>query len=206
MSKNKKETVMVQPADTKKRHIIFLLDETGSMYDCMSDTIGGFNSFIDKQISENSDMPFSLTLFNADKIEKRYVNVKITDVEKLSTENYTPNNRTPLWDAIGKTIQELNVEEALFIILTDGLENASKEFNANSIKSLISDKEKIGWQFLFLGAGLDDFSDAKSVNIYNTSSYQKGNSMRAFAAVSETVVGYYRSGKLNYKQKMDDSE
>ena len=204
MKKNKKEKIGVQSAKNKNRSVVFLLDETGSMYSCMTDTIGGFNSFIDKQLAENSDMSFSLTLFNSEKIEKRYVNVPIKDVEKLSNENYNPNHSTPLWDAIGKTILELKKNnEVLFIILTDGYENSSKEFSSSEIKSLIVEKEKEGWQFLFLGASLENFNDAHLLGIKNMSAYSKENTAKSFNAIGDTVTSYYRSGKLSYVKNID---
>lgn len=207
MGRKKKEAVGVQPVENKKRHVIFLLDETGSMNDCLSDTLGGFNAFIEKQLTQNGDMPFSLTLFNSEKIEKRYVNVPIKNVEKLTMENYQPNHLTPLWDAIGRTIHELNdIEEALFIVLTDGHENHSTEFTSESIRNLIKEKEKSGWQFLYLGADVTNFKDAEALHIVNVSNYSKVNTMRGFANMAKTVDNYYASGKLEFDEQMDKED
>ena len=97
----------------KESHVVFLLDQTGSMESCKGDTIGGFNNFLKEQKEKKGDsLKFSLTLFNSANVEKRYVGVDIKKVKKLDDKNYVPSNLTPLWDAIGNTIQEFpNIAE-----------------------------------------------------------------------------------------------
>jgi len=127
----------------KATQIVFLLDQTGSMESCKKDTVGGFNVFLEEQKKEKNDLRFTLTLFNSAEIEKRHVKKNIKDVEPLSEKNYIPSNLTPLWDAIGNTIQDFPEEEkVMFVILTDGYENYSKEFKADAVKLMIAEKEK----------------------------------------------------------------
>lgn len=201
MAKKKKET-----------QVAFLLDQTGSMYSCKSDTIGGFNQFLKDQKKDKSDtLKFSLTLFNSAKIEKRYVDVDIQDVSELSDKNYIPNHLTPLWDAIGKTLQSLSEsKDVLFVILTDGYENYSKEFKSADVKKLIKEKEKkAGWKFLFLGADLSKFDDALTAGINFNFKVDKSQMRGAFANVSQTSSGYRSTGSVayagqDYSSKDDD--
>jgi hypothetical protein len=150
----------------KTTNVVFLLDETGSMENCKKDTIGGFNNFLKDQKKSKQNINFSLTLFNSTKIEKRYQNVPISEVEKLSESNYKPSNLTPLWDAIGSTINDLpKLKNALFIILTDGYENYSREFSAKTVREMIEEKKKKGWKFLYLGVDLADMRDALAMRV-----------------------------------------
>lgn len=180
----------------KTNNIVFLLDETGSMEDCKSDTIGGFNNFLKTQKKSKENIKLSITLFNSSKIEKRYINEPIENVELLSKENYNPSNLTPLWDAIGTTIKELNNKKnVLFVILTDGEENSSKEFVAKTVKKLIKEKEKkLKWSFLFLGADLNNFNDAGRLGITQNYSVNKKNMKKAYSKLSETVTYYCETG------------
>lgn len=190
MAKKKKET-----------QIVFLLDQTGSMYSCKEDTIGGFNQFLkDQKKDKSGKLKFSLTLFNSAKIEKRYASVDIQEVSELSEKNYVPNHLTPLWDAIGKTIQDLpKAKDVLFVILTDGHENYSKEFKTADAKRIIKEKEKdSGWKFLFLGADLSSFHDASNVGVNFAFVVDKKNMKQAFANVSSSSSYYRSTGKVAY--------
>jgi hypothetical protein len=188
----------------KENHVVFLLDQTGSMESCKGDTIGGFNNFLKEQKEKKGDsLKFSLTLFNSAKVEKRYVGVDIKKVKKLDGKNYIPSNLTPLWDAVGNTIQEFpRDKDMFFIILTDGYENFSKEFKADAVKRLITDKEKnFGWKFLYLGADLGSFHDAKSVGIGLHFKVDKADMRTAYACVSQSVSGYRDTGDVKYGDK-----
>ena len=186
----------------KESQVVFLLDQTGSMQDCKTDTIGGFNMFLEEQKKNKTDeLKFSLTLFNSAKVEKRYINEQIKNVESLSDANYIPSNLTPLWDAIGNTIQELpEVKDVLFVILTDGYENYSKEFKAETVKRMIKEKEKdFGWKFLFLGADLANFNDAYNIGINFNFNVSKKDMKTAYASLSNTVDHYRSTGEVKYK-------
>lgn len=184
----------------KNNNIVFLLDETGSMESCKSDTIGGFNQFLKDQQKGKNNIKFSLTLFNSSKIEKKYTNENIKNVEPLSENNYKPSNLTPLWDAIGTTINELpKTKNVLFVILTDGQENSSKEFKPDTVKNMIKENKKNGWNFLFLGADLDTFSDAHNIGIDMNFKIDKVNMKGAYRSLSNTVTNYCSTGKVDYQ-------
>jgi len=185
----------------KESQVVFLLDQTGSMQECKKDTIGGFNTFLEEQKKNKTDkLKFFLTLFNSSKIEKRYVNEEIKNVKPLSDANYVPSNLTPLWDAMGNTIQTLpEAKDVLFVILTDGYENYSKEFKAEAVKRMIKEKEKdCGWKFLFLGADVANFNDAFNVGINFNFNINKKDMTTAYANLSNTVDHYRSTGEVKY--------
>ncbi len=187
----------------KKNHIVFLLDETGSMESCKKDTIGGFNNFLKDQKKSGNNILFSLTLFNSFRIEKRYTDEAIKNVKPLSSNNYKPSNLTPLWDAVGSTINSLpNQKKVLFVILTDGYENHSKEFSPSAVKKLIQEKEEKGkWKFMFLGADLSNFDDANMVGINFNIGVDKAKTKKMYRNISNTVSNYCATGKVTYNEK-----
>jgi len=188
----------------KESHVVFLLDQTGSMESCKGDTIGGFNNFLKEQKEKKGDsLKFSLTLFNSAKVEKRYVGADVKGVKNLDDKNYVPSHLTPLWDAVGNTIQEFPEDkDVFFIILTDGYENYSKEFKADAVKRLIEDKEKnSGWKFLYLGADLGSFHDAQSMGVNLHIKVDKSNMQGAYASVSNSVSHYRDTGDVKYESK-----
>jgi len=177
------------------------LDQTGSMQECKKDTIGGFNTFLEEQKKNEADkLKFSLTLFNSSKVEERYIGEEIKNVEPLSDENYIPSNLTPLWDAVGCTIQSLpEAKDVLFVILSDGYENYSKEFKAETVKRMIEEKKKdFGWKFLFLGADLPNFKDAFSAGINFNFNISKKDMKAAYASLSNSVAHYRSTGEVRY--------
>jgi len=199
----------------KEVNIVFLLDETGSMNSILNDTIGGFNSFIRQQKDiKEARMKFTLILFNSGKIEKRYIDVDINEVAELSTHNYIPNNGTPLWDAIGKTINELasgglgsNINNnVLFVIYTDGEENSSQEYTVEAIKKMIEEQQKAGWEFLYLGVDITKFDDAINIGINKHFTVNKVNTRGAYASLGETVLNYVSTGKAEYTVPEDKQD
>ena len=156
--------------------IVFILDKSGSMGGLESDTIGGFNSMLEKQKKESGDAYVSTVLFS-NTSETIHDRVNIKEVEKLTDEQYYVGGCTALLDAVGDTIKHISdihryVRKAdvpnhtLFIITTDGLENASHKYNINQIKNMIKEKkEKENWEFLFLGANIDAVATARNFGI-----------------------------------------
>ena len=186
----------------KKTDVAFLLDQTGSMAMCKDDTIGGFNTFISEQRRLRNNISFSFTLFNGGGIEKRYVNESLRNIKDLSEDSYRPSHMTPLWDAIGSTIGELGAaENVLFIILTDGEENCSREFSAETVKSLIETKKKDGWEFLFLGADISDFGGAQMLGIHDSYTTQKGNMRGTYRNIGCTVSNFCSTGEVTYNDE-----
>ena len=155
--------------------IVFLLDKSGSMSGSEKDTIGGYNSFIGRERKNNTNSRVTTILFD-DKYEKLYDRVNISNVKKLTDKEYYVEGCTALYDAIGKTITEMDrnhPEKVLFVITTDGMENASHEYNKNNIKKLIESHKN--YEFIFLGAGIDSYSEGESIGIRkeNISNYSK---------------------------------
>lgn len=190
----------------KTKHCVFVLDQTGSMYDKKKDTIGGFNDFLEKQkkIKKHS-IKFSLILFNSLKVEKRHIAVDVNKVKLLTDKTYVPNGMTPLWDAVGMAISENDKKkDVFFVILTDGLENASQELNSEKVKKMIKKKEKRGWGFIYLGVDLTNFADAGMMGIAQASTFHVdsrnikhllGNNLVA------TASSYYDTGSVDHKEE-----
>lgn len=142
---------------------IFLLDRSGSMESCLDDTIGGYNSLVREQAAFGGTM----TLIQFDhEYQVTYENQPIGEVVPLSRETYKPRGSTALLDAIGRAIKECKTEMIpTVIILTDGQENASHTYTKAHIKDLIEERQKDGWQFVYLGANQDAFAEAGSMGI-----------------------------------------
>lgn len=146
--------------------IIFILDRSGSMSGLESDTIGGFNSLINKQKKEEGQAIISTVLFD-DRSEVLHDRVPLDKIKPMTDEEYYVRGCTALLDAVGGAIHHIgNVhkyareedrpEKTLFVITTDGMENSSRRYNYEKVKSMIErQKEKYGWEFLFLGANID---------------------------------------------------
>lgn len=146
--------------------IIFVIDKSGSMCGLESDTIGGFNSMIAKQKKQKGKCFVSTVLFN-DKSELIHDRIEISDVKPLTEKEYTVNGCTALVDAVGDAIKHISdvhryireedvPEHTMFVITTDGLENASHSYSSDEIKEMIEKKKKeSGWEFIFIGANID---------------------------------------------------
>ena len=146
--------------------IVFILDRSGSMSGLEADTIGGFNSMIEKQKKEEGEAYISTVLFD-DKTEVLYDRVPIGKVEPMNDKQYYVRGCTALLDAVGGAISHIgNVhkyarpedvpEKTLFIITTDGMENASRRYDYNKVKKMVErQKGKYHWEFIFLGANID---------------------------------------------------
>ena len=155
--------------------IVFLMDRSGSMGGLETDTIGGFNAFIKKQTKMEGDTIVTAVLFD-DKYELLYNGIEAKKV-KLSNKEYFVRGSTALLDAIGKTIldvgyrlsvigEENRPAKVIFVITTDGMENASREFTYGKVKELIKhQQDKYHWEFIFLGANIDATKEASNIGI-----------------------------------------
>jgi uncharacterized protein YegL len=189
-----------------KLHVSFILDETGSMISVKDATISGFNEYITKLKNDKSSKNalFTLTKFNSAKVQVVYDGVALDWVAPLNGNTYVPDELTPLYDAVGKTIRSLEAklvgkkkQHALVIIQTDGEENASKEYTREAIFKLIEEKKKLGWAFAFLGADQDAYqaSQKMGIPVSNTLNYKSGETQSAFAVqVTSMTTSYTRSG------------
>lgn len=156
--------------------LVFILDRSGSMSGLEKDTIGGFNSMLEKQRKEPGDAVVSTVLFD-NETEVIHDRVVIADVPNLTDKEYFVRGCTALLDAVGGAIHHIgNVhkyarkedvpEKTLFIITTDGMENASHHYTYDKVRNMIErQKERYGWEFLFLGANIDATAEAKRFGI-----------------------------------------
>lgn len=156
--------------------LVFILDRSGSMSGLEQDTIGGFNSMIEKQRKEPGDAVVSTVLFDNDS-EVIHDRVRLDQVPRMTDKEYFVRGCTALLDAVGGAIHHIgNVhkyarpedrpEKTLFVITTDGMENASRHYDYARVRKMIErQKEKYGWEFLFLGANIDAAAEAKRFGI-----------------------------------------
>ena len=182
--------------------LVFILDRSGSMAGLESDTIGGFNAMIEKQKKQDGECYVSTVLFDNES-EVLHDRVKLSEIKPMTDRDYTVRGCTALIDAIGGAIHHIgNVhkyarpedvpEHTMFIITTDGMENASRRYTSEKVKAMIErQKEKYGWEFLFIGANIDAVETAarygigadRAVNYHSDSEGTRLN----YEVVSETI-------------------
>jgi len=179
--------------------LVFILDESGSMAGLTSDTIGGFNSLINKQKDEEGEALVT-TVFFSNESKTVHDRIPVGEVPQLTNKDYVPSGCTALLDAVGETIRHIadihkyareedRPEKTLFVITTDGMENASRKFNQREIKKMITmEQEEYGWEFIFLGANIDAAETADSMGICAENAVEY-HSDRAGTAVLYEAVG-----------------
>ena len=156
--------------------MVFVMDKSGSMSGLEDDTIGGFNSLIKKQKKLDGSC-FVTTVLFSDSMQTIHDRVELQDVKEMTSEDYQPMGCTALYDALGNTINHIaNIHKygkkedvpgkTMFVIITDGYENASVEYSHAALKKLIEQKKKKDdWEFLFIGANIDAVKAAKNIGI-----------------------------------------
>lgn len=179
-------TVTKQVVTTDEKTLIAaILDRSGSMGGIITDAIGGFNEFLTNQKKLDDDASMSIVLFD-DRYELLHNNVDVKKMKKITRAQWSPRGMTALYDAIGKTINDVDSElkkmkkkdrpnKVLVAIVTDGYENYSKEFTHNDIKKLIKKKEKEDWQFVYLAAGQDAFDVGTSFGVSGGNTFTYDN-------------------------------
>lgn len=201
--------------------IVFILDCSGSMSGLEADTIGGFNSMIEKQKKAEGEALISTVLFdNASEVLHDWVEVQ--NIRKMTDEDYTVRGCTALLDAIGGAIHHIgNIhkyagsedvpEHTIFVITTDGMENASHHYSSDSVKQMIErQKSKYGWEFLFLGANIDAVETAGQFGIdadraVNYQCDSEGTTLN-YEVVSEAISAVRCSAPLgaDWKKRIDE--
>lgn len=156
--------------------LVFILDKSGSMAGLEADTISGFNAMLKKQQKAEGEALVTTALFNHH-YELLHDRINVRGISPITEKDYEVGGTTALLDAIGSTIQKIvnvqkrtsedeRAEKVLFVITTDGMENASQEYSADKIKKMVQyQKEKFGWEFMFLGANIDAISTAARFGI-----------------------------------------
>lgn len=163
--------------------LVFILDRSGSMAGLESDTIGGFNGMISRQKQE-AGAAFVTTVLFDNVTERLHDRVPLAEIAPLTDRDYTVRGCTALLDAVGETIEHIRSihryarpedvpAHTVFVITTDGMENASRKYSYRSVKKLIGQQKEAGWEFLFIGANIDAAEVAEQVGIEreNTANY-----------------------------------
>ena len=207
--------------------IVFILDRSGSMSGLESDTIGGFNSMLKKQQKElEGNAIVSTILFDHESIVL-HDRVPIAEVKPLTDKDYETRGTTALLDAIGDSVKHIkNVhkyardedrpEKTLFVVTTDGMENASEKFSYRDIKGLIGKQKELGWEFIFLGANIDAVEVADSIGIdarravnYHADSHGTAElfdavgNFASFFAAPPTTVGLINYDNDDWRKSID---
>lgn len=186
-----------------KTLVTFLLDRTGSMNTIRDDTIGAFNAYLETLKENPEDVFFSLLTFDSMSLDKLHVNQPVKDIPDLTRDNYIPRASTPLIDAVCKTIKavekSINGEniKVVICIQTDGEENSSTEYTWDQLNAMIKEKTAAGWQFNFMGSGIDAYKQGHRMGIAvgQTMSYDSSDiasTKAAFRANAENTIAYAR--------------
>lgn len=159
MSETVNETINVVETDKKltQTEIVVVLDRSGSMGSIAEATVEGFNTFLSEQQNAQGEAFITLVQFD-DQYEMNYKSIPVKEAKALiNRETFVPRGSTALYDAIGKTINEMNTDrDVIFVIITDGHENVSREFRGESVKRMIETMEnERGWKFVYMGANQD---------------------------------------------------
>ena len=194
-----------------KTELVFILDKSGSMHGLEQDTIGGFNSMLQKQKELDGECRITTVLFD-NRYELLHDRIDIRAVSPMTEKEYQVGGTTALLDAIGRTVQKLvsvqkntakeyRADRVLFVIITDGQENASREYSSDKVKGLIQlEKEKYGWEFVFLGANIDAVETAGRLGISRDRAVDyvpdgAGTALN-FQMMSETVAAFRETGAV----------
>ena len=201
--------------------MVFVLDRSGSMHGMEADTIGGFNSMIEKQKAMDGHAYVSTILFDNESLVL-HDRVSLNKIQPMTAKDYTVRGCTALLDAIGGAIHHIALvhkyarkedvpEHTVFVIITDGMENASKHYTAQRVKQMIEkEKSKYGWEFLFLGANIDAVETASHFGIsedravtYRSDS--KGTRLN-YEVVNDAVACVRKAAPLSadWKQRIED--
>lgn len=195
----------------KITELVMILDRSGSMSGLEGDTIGGYNSLIEKQKKEEGECKVTTVLFD-DQYKLLYDREDISNIKKLTDKQYYARGCTALLDAIGKTINNIDKSkedgsQVLVMIITDGLENASHEYSFNKIKKMIEERKDKGWKFTFLGANIDAVEAASNIGIDSDDAAGYVNDKQGihinFQVMNKAVSSYRKCNKID-KDYLDE--
>jgi hypothetical protein len=198
-----------------------IMDASGSMSSLRSDTIGGFNSFIEEQKKAAGEAIVSLCTFNSS-YHHVYENKSLNDVAPLTVEDYYPAGSTALLDCMGYTINSVGAQLAalkeeerpskvIVLILTDGQENSSREFTKDQIKDMVTHQsEKYNWDFVFIGANMDAIEEGHGIGVANSFNYSATpeGTHNLYKSLSRSVTKYRMMPDTDIKSvfNLDDSD
>lgn len=192
--------------DKNLTEVVAIIDRSGSMNGLVSDTIGGYNSFVEEQKKGEGRTIFTLVQFDTE-YQIDYEGVDVNDVKPLDKSTYIPRGATALLDAVGRTVnvvgqrlantpEEKRPGQVIFVVITDGEENSSREFKAQQVKDMVKHQiEKYSWSFVYLGGG--DIESQKeqglslgiaAANVYNYSTSNSVGTKNVYTNVSKGVL------------------
>ena len=207
---------------TNRTELAFILDRSGSMCGLEADTIGGYNAMLEKQKKEAGEAIVTTVLFD-DQYELLHDRIDLRGIAPITDREYYVRGSTALLDAIGKTIQkianiqkrtapEFRADRVLFVISTDGHENASREYSYSKVKALLErQKKQYDWEFLFLGANIDAIATAQRFGIEADRAvdyHADGEGTQLNYQVLSETVSCVRAGapiKENWKQRIEEN-
>ena len=205
----------------KKTELIFILDRSGSMSGLEEDTIGGYNSMLKKQQSKKGEVIVTTVLFDHE-YEIVHDRTNLKEIKALTKDEYFVRGSTALLDAVGMTINKIinstkntkddyRPDKCMFVIITDGMENSSREYTYSKIKAMIEKQKKdYNWEFIFLGANIDALATAEQfgINEDRAANYKpdKEGTILNYEVVSDLIVELRSDNKIsdNWKEKIDD--
>jgi|GEM_PF-388235 len=221
VSVDTEQVVSAAPAELLPVDITIIIDRSGSMGTLTEQVIASYNDFIEDQQEVEGDASISLIQFD-DKYEPNYTGVDIQKATELNTKSYIPRGSTALFDAIGRAITEAKdriqpgESDVVFVITTDGLENASTDYSGDVIKELIAECEsEFGWHFMYLASSDEAFNQHKAIGFQRSSCNQIENTAAGWDAaqqgVSDQLIRYRndidRSGELlEFENEVDEDE
>ncbi len=201
--------------------LVFILDRSGSMGGLESDTIGGYNSLLARQKQEAGEAIVTTVLFD-DRYELLHDRINLRGIEAITDRDYFVRGSTALLDAIGRTINKITnaqshtteaewAEHVMFVITTDGLENASCEFSYKNVRQMVEEqKHKHGWEFIFLGANIDAVATAEQFGItpdraVDYAADSAGTALN-YAVISDTVSHLRCEASIpkDWKERIED--
>jgi len=198
----------------KKLYAHVLLDRSGSMENCRDATIDAFNEFVNSlAVDDKVSTRVSLTTFDSESIDLVVESVKAKDCPKLTRKTFEPRACTPLNDAIGRTVASIDAgkrregENVAFAILTDGLENASREYSTDAVRELLDGRQKDkNWLVIYLGANQDAFAEgaARGSAAAHSMAFSTDNVAHAMRAVSRSSLAYGSTGLREGAEFTDD--
>lgn len=193
----------------KKLDVIFVIDKSGSMGGSEDNTISSFNEYIDKEKNNKFKTTITTILFS-DTFHYLHNNVNISKISRLTREDYVVGGCTALYDALGNAIIDVDkrdTDKVLFIIITDGYENASREFNNNNIRKMIKDHKN--FEFIYIGADIDSYAAGSSIGIKKTNianySKDKTGTRKMFKSVgkfAEAIMS--EKSTSDWKDELED--
>ncbi len=203
--------------DNNVTELVFILDRSGSMGGLETDTIGGFNAMIGKQKKETGKCFVTTVLFD-NVSETLYDRVDLSEIPTMTDKDYTVRGCTALLDAVGDAIRHIETihkyvrpedvpAHTMFIITTDGYENASHTYTSDQVKKMIEAKKELGWEFLFLGANIDAVETAANIGISRERAVNyhadSTGTEKVYACMSAPISAMRRGNKIDAAWKED---